>query len=123
MNDSLEARPNQREVNTKAIQDGILDAQTISQTVLDEISKELDKPLDDMDLRYVNVCEKLLALINHERGAMIDIDNRINHKAILCKKWQHRPLLSTALQYMRFTLAVCLVIFLIFGGIFNPTGR
>lgn len=56
----------------QAISDGRLNAATLHQIMLDEISKELEKPLKEVDMDYVNTCDHLLELLNRDRNCMVD---------------------------------------------------
>lgn len=56
----------------QAVSEGRLNAEKIHQAMLDEISKELDKPLDGVDMDYVNACDKLLTELNSSRAAAVE---------------------------------------------------
>ena len=100
----------------QAISDGRLNAATLHQIMLDEISKELEKPLKEVDMDYVNTCDHLLELLNRDRNCMVDSFYDRNLIAIRKKmrrnKWykNNRPI--------RMCLVTCLTVLLIFGGIF-----
>lgn len=99
----------------QAISGGTLDAETIHQTMLDEISKELDKPLKEVDMDYVNACDKLLELLNRDRAARVESLYASNLVAI--RKKLHRFERHKATRPVRACIAGCLTVLLIFGGL------
>lgn len=122
MDDSFEGRPNQIEAIRHAILNCTLDAQTIHQTMLDEIKKELDKPLDETDMNYVNACLELLMLLNRERAASIGIHFGSSLEAIR-RKLRRRSILSATLPPLRVGLACGMMVLLLFSGVLFPNGR
>lgn len=66
----------------QAIINRTLDAQTIHQTLLAEITLELDKPFEEVDMKYVNACEELLVSLNRNRAAAVVSHYDSNLKAI-----------------------------------------
>lgn len=117
MNDSSKERPPiQIDAIKQAILNGTLDAQAIHQTLLAEISLELDKPFEEVDMDYVNACEELLVALNRSRAAAVASHYDSNLEAIRKRlhKWRV-PHLS--LQALRTCTACALAILMIFGGV------
>lgn len=99
----------------QAISEGRLDAEKVHQAMLNEISKELDKPFEEVDMDYVNACDKLLTELNRSRAAAAEnhyASNLIAIRRKLLLASKHR---ITAFSF-RFGLGCCLVVILVFGG-------
>ena len=116
MSDSFMGRPpNQLKAIKKAISDGTLDAEAIHQTMLAEISRELNKPAKEVDMHYVDACEKLLTLLNSNRASAVKSHYDRNLAAIHKRLRQHsNP--SVLVRSLRLVIACCLVPMLIFGA-------
>lgn len=113
---SKERPPIQIDAIKQAIINGTLDAQAIHQTLLAEITLELDKPFEEVDMSYVNACEELLMSLNHSRAAAIVSHYDSNLQAIRKRlhKW-HVPHLP--FHALRLGMACGLIVLIIFGGV------
>lgn len=100
----------------QAISDGRLNAATLHQIMLDEISKELEKPLKEVDMDYVNTCDHLLELLNRDRNCMVDSFYNRNLTAI--RKRMRRYKWYKSIRPIRVCIVTCITVLLIFGGIF-----
>lgn len=100
----------------QAISDGRLNAATLHQIMLDEISKELEKPMKEVDMDYVNTCDHLLELLNRDRNCMVDSFHDRNLTAI--RKRMRRYKWYKSIRPIRVCIVTCLTVLLIFGGIF-----
>lgn len=113
---SKERPPIQIDAIKQAIINGTLDAQAIHQTLLAEITLELDKPFEEVDMSYVNACEELLMSLNHSRAAAIVSHYDSNLQAIRKRlhKWRvpHPPF-----HALRLGMACGLIVLIIFGGV------
>lgn len=99
----------------QAISEGRLDAEKVHQAMLDEISKELDKSLGEVNMDYVNACDKLLTELNHSRAAAAESHYASNLTAIRRRLRFASRRRITAYSF-RFGIACCLVVILVFGG-------
>lgn len=113
---SKERPPIQIDAIKQAIINGTLDAQAIHQTLLAEITLELDKPFEEVDMSYVNACEELLILLNHSRAAAVVSHYDSNLQAIRKRlhKW-HVP--HPPFHALRLGMACGLIVLIIFGGV------
>lgn len=124
MNDSsAPRRPNQLGAIRDAISSGTLDAQAIQNALLAEVSSELDKPFEEVDMDYVNACEELLALLNRDRAASAESHYFSNLNAIH-RKLKHRSCLSSpSYGPLRTGAVLCLSVLLLFGGVLLSADR
>jgi len=99
----------------QAVSEGRLDAEKIHQAMLDEISKELDKPLEEVDMDYVNACDRLLTELNRSRAAAIESHYASNLIAIR-RKLELASRHRTTACFFRFGIACCLIVILVFSG-------
>ncbi len=106
----------------QAISEGRLDAKKVHQAMLDEISKELDKPLGEVNMDYVNACDKLLTELNHSRAAAAESHYASNLTAIRRRLRFASRCRITAYSF-RFGIACCLVVILVFGGVLFSADR
>lgn len=124
MNDSsAPRRPNQLGAIKNAISSGTLDAQAIHDALLAEVSSELDKPIKEVDMDYVNACEELLALLNRDRAASAESHYYSNLRVIQRKLKYRICLFPHFHQTLRIGTIFCLFVLLLFGGVFLSVDR
>lgn len=114
---SVSRRPNQIRAIKDAISSGTLDAQTIHNALLAEISLELNKPIEEIDVEYVNACEDLLILLNRDRAASVE-SHYFSNLNVIRQKLKHRARISSPSSgALRVGVALCLSVFFVFGGV------
>jgi len=115
--DSSEALPR---IQLEAIKNGLLNG-TISpaeihRILLSEIQKELNKPVEQIDMTYVSECEKLLEVLNHSRSLALESHYDSNY-LIIQKKLRHNRRTRAMVNHFRYGLACCIIVLLIFGKV------
>lgn len=117
MNDSSLERPQiQLEAIKEKIMSGTLDVNTIHQAMLTEITKELEKPLEEVDMDYVNACQALLTSLNSSRAAAIESHYDSNLEAIRRRLRRDRHCF-VPVRPLRLATAFCLSALLLLGGV------
>lgn len=117
MLDSSMARPQiQLEAIKEAISNGRLDAETIHQTMLAQIMNELEKPVEEVDMDFVNACEELLTALNRGRATSVESHYSRNLEVIR-SKLRRRFALPVSVRPLRLGIACCLVLLVIFGSL------
>jgi len=100
----------------------MLDAETVHQVMLEEISKELDKPLKEVDMNYVNACDKLLAEINHGRAAAVESHYTSNLTAIHDKLHGYKGHRTTG-WFLHLGITCGMIAILLFGEVLFSVDR
>lgn len=106
----------------QAVSESTLDAETVHQVMLDEISKELDKPLKEVDMNYVNACDKLLAELNYSRAAVIESHYTSNLTAIHGKLYGYREHRTTG-WFLHLGITCGMIAILLFGEVLFSVDR
>lgn len=111
----------QLEAIRQAISDGRLTAQQIHSILLEEISKELNKPKEEVDTEYISACHELLGALNRSRAAAAISHYEANLQAIQ-NKMQPRFSFSPCTGWRRLATAMCLALIFLCVGLFIPEG-
>lgn len=117
MGDSSEALPR---IQLEAIKNGLLNG-TISpaeihRILLSEIQKELNKPVEQINMTYVSECEKLLEVLNHSRSVAFESHYDSNY-LIIQKKLRNKHKARATINRLRYGFACCLIVLLVFGDV------
>ncbi len=122
MSDSSMARSQiQLEAIRQAISEGRLTAQQIHNILLEEISKELCKPKEEVDTEYIGACQELLESLNRSRAAAVSSHYEKNLQAIQ-NKLQPRFSFSPRTGWGRLATAMCMALVFLCVGLLIPEG-
>lgn len=122
MNDSSTAsRQLQIEAIHQSISNGDLTAQQIHDVMLAEITTELSKPQEEVDIDYVNACQALLMELNIPRAAVTPSHYEQNLTAVR-KKFQPRFSFVPHTIWGRFATVLCLMVLITTAGLLMPEG-
>lgn len=122
MNDSSTAsRQIQIEAIRQSISTGDLKAQQIHDVMLAEITAELTKPQEEVDIDYVNACQTLLMELNSPRAAVTPSHYEQNLTAVR-KKFQPRFSFAPHTIWGRFATVLCLIVLITTAGLLMPEG-
>lgn len=122
MNDSSAAsRQIQIEAIRQSISNGDLTAQQIHDVMLAEITTELSKPQEEVDIDYVNACQALLIELNSPRAAVTPSHYEQNLTAVR-KKLQPRFSFAPHTIWGRFVTVLCLIVLITTAGLLMPEG-
>lgn len=122
MNDSSTAsRQIQIEAIRQSISNGDLTAQQIHDVMLAEITTELSKPQEEVDIDYVNACQALLMELNSPRAAVTPSHYEQNLTAVR-KKFQPRFSFAPHTLWGRFATVLCLIVLITTAGLLMPEG-
>lgn len=100
-----------------AVSNGTFDAKFIRQLLLDEISRELNKPLEEVDVDYVNACDELLEQITCVGDALSDSHYTRNRTTLRARLHAaKRP--GRHARLFRLGLAYVVIAVLLFGDSF-----
>ena len=105
----------------QAISDGRLTAQQIHNILLEEMTNELNKPQEEVDINYINACQDLLESLNSSRAAAVASHYEKNLQAVL-KKIRPRFSFSPSTGVGRLATAMCIALALLCVGLFIPDG-
>lgn len=105
----------------QAISDGRLTAQQIHNILLEEMTNELNKPQEEVDINYINACQDLLESLNSSRAAAVASHYEKNLQAVL-KKIRPRFSFSPSTGVGRLATAMCIALVLLCVGLFIPDG-
>lgn len=122
MNDSSTAsRQIQIEAIRQSISNGDLTAQQIHDVMLAEITTELSKPQEEVNIDYVNACQALLMELNSPRAAVTPSHYEQNLTAVR-KKFQPRFSFAPHTLWGRFATILCLIVLITTAGLLMPEG-
>lgn len=122
MNDSSTAsRQIQIEAIRQSISNGDLTAQQIHDVMLAEITTELSKPQEEVDIDYVNACQALLMELNSPRVVVTPSHYEQNLTAVR-KKLQPRFSFVPHTIWGRFATVLCLIVLITTAGLLMPEG-
>ena len=122
MNDSSTAsRQIQIEAIRQSISNGDLTAQQIHDIMLAEITAELSKPQEEVNIDYVNACQALLMELNSSRAAVTSSHYDQNLTAVR-KRFQSRFSFSPRTILGRFAVVMCLAVLITVTSALLPEG-
>lgn len=122
MKDSSTAhRQIQIEAIHQAISSGDLTAQQIHDTLLAEITAELSKSQEEVDIDYVNACQEFLMELNRSRAAATPSHYEQNLAAVR-RKLHSRFSFGPRTFLGRFAVVMCLVVLITTAGLLVPEG-
>lgn len=122
MNDSSTAhRQIQIEAIRQSISSGDLTAQQIHDTLLTEITAELSKSQEEVDIDYVNVCQEFLMELNRSRAAAVPSHYEQNLTAVR-RRFHSRFSFGPRTFLGRFAAIMCLVVLITTAGLLVPEG-
>ena len=117
MEDSSEALPRiQLQAIRNGLQNGTISPAEIHRILLSEIQKELTKPVEQINMTYVSECEKLLEVLNHSRSLAFESHYDSNYRTIQ-KKLRNKHQTRATINRLRYGLACCLIVLLVFGKV------
>lgn len=118
---SMAPRQIQTEAMRQSISSGNLTAQQIHDTLLTEITVELSKPQEEVDIDYVNICQDFLMELNSNRAASTPSHYEQNLTAVR-RKFQSRFSFGHLTVLGRFAVAMCLVVLITTASLLAPEG-
>lgn len=122
MNDSSTAsRQIQIEAIRQSIASGDLTAQQIHNTLLSEITAELSKSQEEVDIDYVNACQEFLMELNSNR---VDTTQSHYEQNLTSIRKKFQPCFSFVPHTIwgRFATVLCLVVLITTAGLLMPEG-
>ncbi|MEF9840889.1 MAG: hypothetical protein RR791_08070, partial [Lachnospiraceae bacterium] len=73
-----------------SILDGSLTHAQMRRILTSEIDKELNKPVEEVDMGYVNACQSFLECINPQKASLVESHFESNYTAIRAKLYPAR---------------------------------
>ena len=93
----------------KSILGGRLTHAQIYRILTSEIDKELKKPLEGVDIGYVNVCQSLLECMSQEKASQMKSHSKKNYAAIQAKLRKKRGASQKRIAFRIAIVTVCLL--------------
>lgn len=110
----------QNEAIHRSIREGKTTVQELHAVLLEEITQELNQPIKEVDIAYINACEVFLDEINRNRSASVSTHYEHNLQAIHRKI---RPFSIMQNGRRRLVTALCLVLVILTTSLLTPGFR